>query len=244
MDHSILSLEREHATSAKRCNVKDTLEAARRCVAAAALVLAGCGGGGEGQNATPPPAPESFAYVTNASSNSVSLHDANGGTGSLSAVQTAAPAGIAPVSVAVDPSGKFLYVANFLSFDISEYTIDPGNGTLTLIRAPISTGAGKSPLFVGVHPSGRFAYVATLLNNPTSGEVTPYSIDATTGALTALSDGVFAGREPSSIAIAPSGRFAYVADFGTDVVWTFAIDPATGALTNANPNQPAVTVPM
>ena len=39
----------------------------------------------------------------------------------------------APNWVAVNPSGKFAYVANAQSNNISMYTIDPTTGALTLI---------------------------------------------------------------------------------------------------------------
>jgi DNA-binding beta-propeller fold protein YncE len=36
-----------------------------------------------------------------------------------------------PASVAVDPTGKFVYVANNLSSNVSGYTINPTTGALT-----------------------------------------------------------------------------------------------------------------
>ena len=42
-------------------------------------------------------------------------------------------AGASPSSVAVDPSGKFAYVANADSGNVSMYTIDATTGALTLI---------------------------------------------------------------------------------------------------------------
>ena len=42
-------------------------------------------------------------------------------------------AGASPSSVAADPSGKFAYVANADSGNVSMYTIDATTGALTLI---------------------------------------------------------------------------------------------------------------
>jgi YVTN family beta-propeller protein len=53
-------------------------------------------------------------------------------TGPLTFIGTIA-AGAAPSSVAVHPSGKFAYVTNSGSNDVSMYTIDAGTGALTLI---------------------------------------------------------------------------------------------------------------
>ena len=52
-------------------------------------------------------------------------------TGALTSMGTIA-AGTDPVSVAVDPSGKFAYVTNSGSNDVSMYSIG-STGTLTLI---------------------------------------------------------------------------------------------------------------
>ena len=56
------------------------------------------------------------------------------------------PAGVTPFSVNVDPSGQFLYVANFGtavtdSGSISIYRIAIGGG-LTTVTSPATTGAG------------------------------------------------------------------------------------------------------
>jgi YVTN family beta-propeller protein len=87
--------------------------------------------------------------------------------------------GTGPDWVAVDPSGKFAYVANFGSNDVSMFTIDATSGALT------STGtiaAGQSPTSIAVHPSGKFVYVT----NSASNNISMFSIDATTGALTLI----------------------------------------------------------
>jgi 6-phosphogluconolactonase (cycloisomerase 2 family) len=90
--------------------------------------------------------------------------------------------------------------------------------------------AGTNPGSVAVDPSGRFAYVA----NVTSGDVTTFSIDQTTGALTEVGTEVAAGGSPVAVALDPSGRFLYVAitiAMNVSNVAVFSIDQATGALT-------------
>src|SRR4030042_4516671 len=86
------------------------------------LVIFGtaCGAGGNGDE-TPPPVPSNyFAYVVSRYSNNISAFSINTATGALTAV-AGSPfiAGDAPMSVIVDPSGKFAYVGNFLSSDVS-----------------------------------------------------------------------------------------------------------------------------
>ena len=81
-------------------------------------------------------------------------------------------AGTDPVSVAVDPAGKFAYVANNGSNDVSMYTINATTGALTSIGA---TAAQSNPSSIVIHPSGEFAYVT----NAGSNSVSMYSIGAT-----------------------------------------------------------------
>ena len=92
-------------------------------------------------------------------------------------------AGTSPVSVAVDPAGKFAYVANWTGNDtegsVSMYTIDATTGVLT----PTGTIATElSPTSIAIHPSGKFAYVT----NSGSNSVSMYSIDSATGTLTLI----------------------------------------------------------
>jgi len=171
-----------------------------------------------------------FAYVADGSSNSdgspgvnVSMYTINATTGDLTSMGTIA-AGFGPTSIAIDPSGKFEYVANSGSNDVSMYTINATTGALTSIGTPAR--AGTNPGSVAVDPSGKFAYVA----NRGSNNVSMYRIDAATGALTSVGT-IAAELTPSSIAIHPSGKFAYVTNSGSNIVSMYRIDAATGELT-------------
>jgi YVTN family beta-propeller protein len=77
----------------------------------------------------------------------------------------------------VDPAGKFAYVTNFKSNDVSMYTVNSTTGALMPIG---SIAAGTSPTAIAVHPSGKFVYVTNAMSN----DVSIYSIDTTTGVLT------------------------------------------------------------
>ena len=130
--------------------------------------------------------------------------------------------------MAVDPSGKFAYVANNNSNSVSAYTINSTTGALSPVSgSPFPTGS--APIAVAVDPSGKFVYVA----NNNSNSVSAYTINSTTGALSPVSDSPFAtghipmgitiaGEAPVSfaafpvgadIALAPSGRFAVNGNF-------------------------------
>jgi 6-phosphogluconolactonase len=143
-----------------------------------------------------------------------------------------------PQSIAVDPAGKFAYVMNAgcnggVGGYVSMYTINPTTGALASIGPPVFTyDIGSYPNFVTVAPSGKFVYVTNSGNvyAPDDGSVAMYSIDATTGALTSIGT-IAAGSTPTSIAIHPSGNFAYVTNSASNDVSMYSIDSATGALT-------------
>jgi DNA-binding beta-propeller fold protein YncE len=77
----------------------------------------------------------------------------------------------------VDPTGKFVYVANANSNNISAYSIGP-TGALTPIGVPVATGG--TPGSVAVDPTGKFVYAAnqTAIGVVGSDNVSAYSIGA------------------------------------------------------------------
>jgi DNA-binding beta-propeller fold protein YncE len=49
----------------------------------------------------------------------------------------------------VDPAGKFAYVANEISNNVSRYTIDPATGALTAVRgSSFAAGSGSRSVAV------------------------------------------------------------------------------------------------
>jgi len=173
-----------------------------------------------------------FAYVANANSNNVSMYTIGPTTGALTLTGTIT-AGTSPTSVAVAPSGKFAYVANSNSFSVSMYTINATTGVLTSIGA---TGAGGYPGSVLVHPSGKFAYVANFGDGwDYFGSVSMYKINAD-GSLTStgtIDEPYEDAGSTASMAIHPSGKFAYTAHARFSfTISTFTIDATTGALTS------------
>jgi 6-phosphogluconolactonase (cycloisomerase 2 family) len=81
------------------------------------------------------------------------------------------------------------------------------------------------------HPAQRIhERVRFQLQNVGSNDVSMYTINATTGVLTSI--GVMAtGTNPVSIAVDPTGKFAYVANSGSNNLSMYSINGATGALT-------------
>jgi 6-phosphogluconolactonase (cycloisomerase 2 family) len=147
-------------------------------------------------------------------SSSISMFIVDNQTGGL-AQNGEVAAGVDPSWVTVDPSNKYAYVTNIAGTTVSQYTIG-GDGKLTAMT-PATVAAGTRPSVVAVHPSGSYAYVANLGNSVAPSNVSQYRIESN-GALTAMNpSSVAAGISPVSIAVDPSGRYAYVANTG-DVI--------------------------
>jgi 6-phosphogluconolactonase (cycloisomerase 2 family) len=165
-----------------------------------------------------------------------------GGGSSNSATFTITPGAVDPQAVAVDPAGNFAYVASQGCGDggiggyVSMYTINPTTGALTPIGPPVATNDLATDS-VTIDPLGKFVYVANEGMYATDGSVSAYSIDPTTGALTATSGGIN-GNSPAfccftAVAVDPSDKFAYVAngDSFPRSVSMYTINGANGALT-------------
>jgi 6-phosphogluconolactonase (cycloisomerase 2 family) len=100
-----------------------------------------------------------------------------------------------------------------------------GDGSTAALPADTSTTAPPPDNVAG------FAYVG----NQGTNNVSAYTINATTGALSEVAGSPFAaGAGPTSVSVHPSGKFAYAANFGSGIVSgsvsAYAIDAGTGAL--------------
>jgi 6-phosphogluconolactonase len=132
-------------------------------------------------------------------------------------------------SVATDPAGKFVYVANLGAFplhgDVSAYAVNQDTGVLSPVAGtPFSAGFG--PVFVVVDPKARFAYVA---NEILPGGISAYTINPSTGVLSTIIGSPFP-FVAQSLAVDPAGRFLYGTG-GSGGVDVFEINPSTGGLT-------------
>ncbi|MBV8068226.1 MAG: beta-propeller fold lactonase family protein [Candidatus Eremiobacteraeota bacterium] len=132
------------------------------------------------------------------------------------------------------PDGRFAYVINKGSGDLSAYRIDATTGMLKPVPgSPFALDYSSfGPNGIVVDPTGRFAYVAS------DAGVSAFSINAATGVLARIPGSPFAteraafgtsGFGTASIAISPSGRHAYVLNYDRNTVSAYTID-ATGAL--------------
>jgi YVTN family beta-propeller protein len=187
-----------------------------------------------------------FAYVAGSgcSGGYVSMYTINATTGALASIGPPMPSGDeAAEFVSVEPSGKFAYVVtpgdiydygNDAYGAVSTYTINPTTGALTSTGAIYGTGVDFCCFnSVAADASGKFAYVVNENAGP-AGNVSMYTINATTGALTSTGT-IAAGTTPVTVVVDPSGKFAYVVneDAGSaGNVSMYTINATTGALTS------------
>jgi 6-phosphogluconolactonase (cycloisomerase 2 family) len=169
-----------------------------------------------------------YAYVANSGADSISAYSVSSGALTPLATPTFVTDEL-PQDLTIDASGTHLYapVANGSTagaVDVFPINADGTLGTRT------STPAGVEPVYLAIDPTAAFAYVAS----SAGAEVYGYSINSTTGALTALANSPFstgAGSLPQFITIDPSGRFGYTANEGTANISGFTINQTTGELT-------------
>jgi 6-phosphogluconolactonase (cycloisomerase 2 family) len=200
-------------------------------IAALALFVAGsvlsCGGSHHSST------PNHNAYVTLPANGSVALLHINGSTGALSlAAQTPQVQNTSPKGLALLPSKKFLYAVNSGADTISKFSV-ASDGSLALSGTPMPAGAG--PDAAVIDPTGKYL----LVTNNFSNNISVYSIDAGTGALSEVAGSPFyANSDPSEIFITPSGKFVYVTNPGIGMVTGFTF--SNGVLTYV-PNTPTVS---
>src|SRR5881296_3279296 len=83
-----------------------------------------------------------------------------------------------PWSVAIEPSGQYVYVAKVNSNNVSGFRLNADTGELVAVPgSPFSAGA--NPFRVVADPSGRFLYVP----NVNGASLSAYHIDPGTGTL-------------------------------------------------------------
>jgi 6-phosphogluconolactonase len=183
----------------------------------------GSGSGGSGSSSQP----ARFLYVTESPNNAVAGFTVDASSGGLAPTkQGSIAAGTTPVRVASDPAGKFLYVANQGSNNVSAYTI-ASDGTLAPVAG--SPFALTAPgVDVAVDPSGKFALVAQGSQSAGTGAIAVFSI-AASGALTPVPGSPFVlQHNPHAVIIDPAGNYVYTAGMSVEA---FSIDQTTGALT-------------
>ena len=114
-----------------------------------------------------------------------------------------------PSAVAVDPTGRYVYVANGQAFGTggaTVYSINATSGKLTLTGSEIA--GGSAPWGITTDVTGSYVYMT---NNDST--IDAYAIANPTGELSAVKGSPFSGTAPTrGIAADPSGQYLYVAN--------------------------------
>lgn len=127
-------------------------------IAILSLLVAGCGSSGGA-------ARQQLALFLNRNAGTISQY-LRRADGALQALPTATVStGALPTAMAVDPSGRYVYVVNSGDNTVSQFGIGP-NGLTPLSPATVATRA--NPVDIIVHPNGRDVYVANAGDNTIS----------------------------------------------------------------------------
>jgi 6-phosphogluconolactonase len=170
-----------------------------------------------------------FVYVINQGDSTVQEFAVQG-DGTLVSKNTYPLGGTVPTALAIDPQGKFLYVA--FSYQPGFSTAKPGPGGVSIfpVNADNSLGAastqlvGNNPVGINVSYFNHYVYVLDQEPSP-SATILGFAQNASTGALTpvpgttittvagkTVATGYAAGVVPSAITEELTARFVYVTD--------------------------------
>ncbi len=167
--------------------------------------------------------------------------------------------GSLPTAIAIDPSGKFLYIT--FTYQNGYSATSPGPGGVAVypinsdgsLAAPVMNGTlpyfatGDNPVGVVVDPKNdNYVYVIDQekpSNSTPYGVLLTYARNQTTGALTPVvgpvSGGISVGTTPAGIAEDPGSNFLYVSDETTNQLYGFL---ATGGVATSTGTPPLAMV--
>lgn len=174
-----------------------------------------------------------FAFSASNSGKQIYAYTIDQTSGALTAVagspfNTGFATGSTYPDIAVDAQSAHLYLASAGDAKVAGFAIDPNSGALApLAGSPYTAGtnAGGIPAFSA---DGKYLYVVD--QNTTGGQVSGYSIDSTTGALTPLAGSPFAaGSLPYWISFTPNNKYAYVSNFNDNTISVYSVN--AGVLT-------------
>jgi 6-phosphogluconolactonase len=166
----------------------------------------------------------------------VSAFSADPVTGRLTLINQLPSEGTHPCHLALDPTGRWLVVANYSSGSVALFPVaaDGRLGKPSVVQheghsVDANRQRGPHAHCATFDPTGRFLFICDLGID----RVVAYQLDATAGKLVAVPGGgatLAPGAGPRHLAFAPDGRHAYVLNELTATVTGFAYEPTTGAL--------------
>jgi 6-phosphogluconolactonase (cycloisomerase 2 family) len=144
--------------------------------------------------------------------------------------------GTKPVAIVIDPTGSFVYAADYPNNELVGYVVQSTNALNFMVNGPFKTG--NEPTALTIDPRGKYLYVANSLDS----SVSSYTITMSTGApstvVSASSSTSTTDTLPMSIAVDPAlGRYVYTANYVGNSISGFRLAADSGALstTQATP---------
>ena len=164
-------------------------------------------------------------YIANLDKNSVSVlapvMGSGPSTGQLREVESA-PAGKAPVALAISSQGTLLLSANQDSNDVARFRISSADGRLRTLSVRASE-TGPRPSAIALDRSGKLAFVT----NRDSDDISVFSVAQATGQMVLLGkQALGAGDKPSAIAVHPGCPWLFVSSGEANTIRGFTYDAA------------------
>lgn len=158
-------------------------------------------------------------------------------SGRLTLINEQSVEGRGPAHVSVDPNGRFVYISNYTTGNLSVFPIREDGGVGPAVDVVQHEGSSvnesrqRSPHVHSILPSpdGRFIYASDLGTD----RINIYTPDPETGVLTPAAQPWFEntpGSGPRHFTFHPSGEYAYSAEELTSTVAVLKVDRETGAL--------------
>jgi 6-phosphogluconolactonase len=143
-----------------------------------------------------------------------------------------AAAGSGPRHCVFNNKGTMLYAINELSLALTAYKYDPAAHSAGQVQSivPVSkTGEDDTGADIAIHPTGKFLYASIRGLDV----LVTLGIDAE-GRLNFIDKQPSAGKTPRNFAIDPSGHWLLAGNQDSDTVAVFAIDQASGTLSEVS----------
>lgn len=147
-----------------------------------------------------------FVYVTDQAANQLIGYTVNPNGSLVPMINGPFAAGLFPINLTIDPTGKLIYVVNFNAETVQGYMIDLATGTPSGAVGAFATKVGSGPTCVAIDPAlGTNLYTSDSSGNTISAE----KVNPNTGALQGVQNSPFLGSgNPTCLAIVPNGAHA------------------------------------
>jgi 6-phosphogluconolactonase len=180
-----------------------------------------------------------FLYCVHGDASEISAFSVDPGTGRLTFINQASTQGKNPVHLSVDPSNRFIVVANHVTSNLALLPRHEDGSVGKLVDLVVLDGKigphrveqpFAKPHQVEFDPSGRFIVI------PDKGLdcIFTYRLDETAGTLNAVDAPAAPAREgagPRHVAFHPSGVIAYVVNELDSTVTAYRLNPERGSMT-------------